>query len=132
LFFFSSRRRHTRFSRDWSSDVCSSDLKCANHTTQYTTEMGRCCYAGTASSSSPSFITATNGNTASINNATLGKYHTTGNPNHTWRCINDTASYTKHATDGDAINAKYGSTATGCYSHTTSYASEYANSDATL
>src|SRR5690606_40915992 len=27
-FFFSSRRRHTRFSRDWSSDVCSSDLNC--------------------------------------------------------------------------------------------------------
>src|SRR5207302_5117949 len=27
FFFFSSRRRHTRFSRDWSSDVCSSDLK---------------------------------------------------------------------------------------------------------
>src|SRR5690606_23206068 len=26
-FFFSSRRRHTRFSRDWSSDVCSSDLQ---------------------------------------------------------------------------------------------------------
>src|SRR5690606_6067821 len=26
FFFFSSRRRHTRFSRDWSSDVCSSDL----------------------------------------------------------------------------------------------------------
>src|SRR5690606_19915303 len=26
VFFFSSRRRHTRFSRDWSSDVCSSDL----------------------------------------------------------------------------------------------------------
>src|SRR5690606_41125997 len=26
LVFFSSRRRHTRFSRDWSSDVCSSDL----------------------------------------------------------------------------------------------------------
>src|SRR5690606_39742980 len=25
-FFFSSRRRHTRFSRDWSSDVCSSDV----------------------------------------------------------------------------------------------------------
>src|SRR5690606_40890756 len=25
-FLFSSRRRHTRFSRDWSSDVCSSDL----------------------------------------------------------------------------------------------------------
>src|SRR5690606_40344800 len=26
---FSSRRRHTRFSRDWSSDVCSSDLAAA-------------------------------------------------------------------------------------------------------
>src|SRR6266436_4127161 len=26
VFFFSSRRRHTRCSRDWSSDVCSSDL----------------------------------------------------------------------------------------------------------
>src|SRR3989449_10326374 len=26
MFFFSSRRRHTRCSRDWSSDVCSSDL----------------------------------------------------------------------------------------------------------
>src|SRR5690606_39313674 len=25
-FFFSRRRRHTRFTRDWSSDVCSSDL----------------------------------------------------------------------------------------------------------
>src|SRR5256884_2709620 len=30
FFFFSSRRRHTRCSRDWSSDVCSSDL----HTTE--------------------------------------------------------------------------------------------------
>src|SRR6266478_6902834 len=27
LFFFSSRRRHTRFDCDWSSDVCSSDLQ---------------------------------------------------------------------------------------------------------
>src|SRR3712207_8562556 len=26
-FFFSSRRRHTRYWRDWSSDVCSSDLQ---------------------------------------------------------------------------------------------------------
>src|SRR6266700_815652 len=36
FFFFSSRRRHTRFSRDWSSDVCSSDLlppwnRCLSH-----------------------------------------------------------------------------------------------------
>src|SRR5690625_7366153 len=28
VFFFSSRRRHTRWPRDWSSDVCSSDLVC--------------------------------------------------------------------------------------------------------
>src|SRR2546429_9586563 len=27
MFFFSRRRRHTRCSRDWSSDVCSSDLQ---------------------------------------------------------------------------------------------------------
>src|SRR5690606_40309807 len=31
---FSSRRRHTRFSRDWSSDACSSDLATAPATTQ--------------------------------------------------------------------------------------------------
>src|SRR5206468_7161294 len=32
LFFFSSRRRHTRSDRDWSSDVCSSDLSSTNST----------------------------------------------------------------------------------------------------
>src|SRR3989449_7962752 len=32
VFFFSSRRRHTRCSRDWNSDVCSSDLLHATHT----------------------------------------------------------------------------------------------------
>src|SRR5438034_2521840 len=32
FFFFSSRRRHTRSLYDWSSDVCSSDLKHANAT----------------------------------------------------------------------------------------------------
>src|SRR5258707_4039466 len=30
FFFFSSRRRHTRYWRDWSSDVCSSDLTTTN------------------------------------------------------------------------------------------------------
>src|SRR5689334_24400428 len=29
VFFFSSRRRHTRWNCDWSSDVCSSDLEAA-------------------------------------------------------------------------------------------------------
>src|SRR5207253_4640295 len=32
FFFFSSRRRHTRWPRDWSSDVCSSDLTMNNLT----------------------------------------------------------------------------------------------------
>src|SRR5690625_5735799 len=27
MFFFSSRRRHTRWPRDWSSDVCSTDIQ---------------------------------------------------------------------------------------------------------
>src|SRR5699024_11503589 len=30
VFLFSSRRRHTRSKRDWSSDVCSSDLLCGS------------------------------------------------------------------------------------------------------
>src|SRR5699024_11274120 len=34
LFFFSSRRRHTRSKRDWSSDVCSSDL-CYSHSNRW-------------------------------------------------------------------------------------------------
>src|SRR5256886_4152527 len=33
VFFFASRRRHTRFDCDWSSDVCSSDLKVTPHLT---------------------------------------------------------------------------------------------------
>src|SRR5437763_12081978 len=31
IFFFSSRRRHTRYIGDWSSDVCSSDLTLREH-----------------------------------------------------------------------------------------------------
>src|SRR3712207_8191184 len=31
FFFFSSRRRHTRYWRDWSSDVCSSDLDASHN-----------------------------------------------------------------------------------------------------
>src|SRR5258707_5886106 len=34
MFFFSSRRRHTRYWRDWSSDVCSSDLSYTQTTAQ--------------------------------------------------------------------------------------------------
>src|SRR5207249_6256058 len=39
-FFFSSRRRHTRSKRDWSSDVCSSDLAAGAN------ELGRRAVAG--------------------------------------------------------------------------------------
>src|SRR5947209_19634505 len=36
MFFFSSRRRHTRYWRDWSSDVCSSDLEMGENDTKKT------------------------------------------------------------------------------------------------
>src|SRR5690625_6499844 len=35
VFFFSSRRRHTRWPRDWSSDVCSSDLTTPSPPSQF-------------------------------------------------------------------------------------------------
>src|SRR5690606_12058202 len=41
LFFFSSRRRHTRFSRDWSSDVCSSDLELTEQPSLHAQPVGR-------------------------------------------------------------------------------------------
>src|SRR5690606_40907158 len=46
-FFFSSRRRHTRFSRDWSSDVCSSDLGTATvpHLRDFAMVCPQCDYA---------------------------------------------------------------------------------------
>src|SRR5437762_6351653 len=48
FFFFSSRRRHTRYIGDWSSDVCSSDLSgCAGATSGRT-------YPAAPSSGSPS------------------------------------------------------------------------------
>src|SRR5690606_40608527 len=43
LFFFSSRRRHTRFSRDWSSDVCSSDLTYVRFHVRYSVLVGMIC-----------------------------------------------------------------------------------------
>src|SRR5437762_7087973 len=44
IFFFSSRRRHTRYIGDWSSDVCSSDLLDAN--TWFNNFNGSQCAAG--------------------------------------------------------------------------------------
>src|SRR5258706_8918557 len=48
LFFFSSRRRHTRLVSDWSSDVCSSDLPCTHRGAH-----ARSCSGGDAGLSPP-------------------------------------------------------------------------------
>src|SRR2546430_8957835 len=41
-FFFSSRRRHTRFDCDWSSDVCSSDLSLIDNSRDFSSlRLGR-------------------------------------------------------------------------------------------
>src|SRR6266542_5785181 len=40
FFFFSSRRRHTRCYRDWSSDVCSSDLWATEETARKIAQLG--------------------------------------------------------------------------------------------
>src|SRR5438105_6304695 len=42
LFFFSSRRRHTRSTRDWSSDVCSSDLEVLEQVREELTDWRGC------------------------------------------------------------------------------------------
>src|SRR6266487_5746600 len=47
FFFFSSRRRHTRWTGDWSSDVCSSDLNGAGKTTTLRAVCGMVKTAGT-------------------------------------------------------------------------------------
>src|SRR5699024_3242376 len=47
-FFFSSRRRHTRSKRDWSSDVCSSDLTSFRETSNFTARSYRTVLPGAA------------------------------------------------------------------------------------
>src|SRR5439155_6393833 len=48
VFFFSSRRRHTRWPRDWSSDVCSSDLPARPCWTKYSTQVSHFVQQGLA------------------------------------------------------------------------------------
>src|SRR3712207_7748778 len=45
FFFFSSRRRHTRYWRDWSSDVCSSDLSLQLVIGSVLAEVHRCAHS---------------------------------------------------------------------------------------
>src|SRR5690606_40365573 len=56
LFFFSSRRRHTRFSRDWSSDVCSSDLDPVVVVVTWTPSLYRVIVVPATGESSQSFV----------------------------------------------------------------------------
>src|SRR3712207_8803589 len=59
-FFFSSRRRHTRYWRDWSSDVCSSDLGDVGvHPTIVKPLPDRRQYLFVQSTSSPGILVAT-------------------------------------------------------------------------
>src|SRR2546427_9619354 len=44
FFFFSSRRRHTRFDCDWSSDVCSSDLRMMRDLLGFCSGLRDCCH----------------------------------------------------------------------------------------
>src|SRR3989344_5149676 len=47
MFIFSSRRRHTRLTCDWSSDVCSSDLGAAGGIADHRAAVGRgSCFSG--------------------------------------------------------------------------------------
>src|SRR5256885_7781893 len=65
IFFFSSRRRHTRLQGDWSSDVCSSDLRTILVGQNVTFAVG-------ATGTSPTYQWRFNG--ADISGATLASY----------------------------------------------------------
>src|SRR5208337_5272569 len=59
FFFFSSRRRHTRYIGDWSSDVCSSDLAVNGSATGLGCDIALCCdfiVASTAATFAMSYI----------------------------------------------------------------------------
>src|SRR5438874_13811189 len=55
-FFFSSRRRHTRSLRDWSSDVCSSDLECSMVSTATVSPESTLSLGGSLGSSQPHWV----------------------------------------------------------------------------
>src|SRR2546427_7972838 len=75
FFFFSSRRRHTRFDCDWSSDVCSSDLNANVHRGAYglairateAYEAARAKLAGFVNAWAPEGVVFTRGTTEAIN-----------------------------------------------------------------
>src|SRR3712207_8688886 len=56
--FFSSRRRHTRYWRDWSSDVCSSDLGASLSLLEFSYSDKRFCYIEKLGALDPNEYTA--------------------------------------------------------------------------
>src|SRR3989442_10866893 len=58
FFFFSSRRRHTRCGRDWSSDVCSSDLPRSSAREPAADDVGRVSSRGAPGSRRETLVTA--------------------------------------------------------------------------
>src|SRR5699024_11892036 len=77
-FFFSSRRRHTRSKRDWSSDVCSSDLRHSwkSPTCSSTVSCLRpmSCPTGTTTSVSTPCCTKTSKTSSTVSHATLTQW----------------------------------------------------------
>src|SRR5947209_20549411 len=67
-FFFSSRRRHTRYWRDWSSDVCSSDLgKLLERCPSLTTDQLQLTAPGTYGSIQKTFVHIVRANVGYLN-----------------------------------------------------------------
>src|SRR5260370_26599844 len=69
MFFFSSRRRHTRFKCDWSSDVCSSDL--LPEIPQHSHAMAASGTTGQATSGNGNLPAAARGHYAQSGNTTM-------------------------------------------------------------
>src|SRR5439155_13185629 len=71
-FFFSSRRRHTRWPRDWSSDVCSSDLTvAANGTITVTDASAGTCQVTANKAGDGSFAPSSDTKTITLNKAAV-------------------------------------------------------------
>src|SRR5439155_17905500 len=80
-FFFSSRRRHTRWPRDWSSDVCSSDLSSpmfSTRTCKYTHCRPTIVFASLMTPSRIMAMVRSSGNSASASTSSC--------PRHCWPC----------------------------------------------
>src|SRR5256884_1268186 len=94
FFFFSSRRRHTRCSRDWSSDVCSSDLDGTANCTG-TVVAGNCTL--TPTSAGAKSLVATYAGDANFAGST------SAGASHTVNAAGTTTTITAHTPDPSAV-----------------------------